>query len=159
MIHIRLVVSKTHGVKLVLLCDKSVVSYDKHKWYITKYGKNFYVERKNGKNNIKLHREILGLESGNVLVGDHWNGNGLDNQFSNLRICPKGDNVRNARKSSNNTSGFKGVFWDKQDKKWRSKIDYDGKTHNLGRFNTPEEAHEAYCKKGKELHGEFFNAG
>ena len=29
----------------------------------------------------------------------------------------------------------------------------------LGLYETPEQAHKAYVKLGKELHGEFFNAG
>jgi hypothetical protein len=38
-------------------------------------------------------------------------------------------------------SGFKGVTADKD--KWRAKIKIDGKYKTLGKFDTPEEAHDA----------------
>lgn len=44
--------------------------------------------------------------------------------------------------NSNNTSGFRGVSWDKSSKKWRAYIKLKYKTRFLGRFNTFEEAVE-----------------
>lgn len=40
----------------------------------------------------------------------------------------------------NNTSGYKGVAWDKSRNKWVAYIKLNGKTKNLGRFSTKEEA-------------------
>ena len=53
----------------------------------------------------------------------------------------------------NNTSGHKGVYWDKKRKKWLAGITFKGKKHNLGGFediqdaiNARKEAEEIYFK-------------
>ena len=51
--------------------------------------------------------------------------------------------ISNKTINSNNTSGFRGVSWDKSRKKWRAYIKLKYKTRFLGRFNTFEEAVEA----------------
>jgi hypothetical protein len=59
----------------------------------------------------------------------------------------------NRKLNINNTCGFKGVF--RRGEKFRSYVNKDGKRHNIGTFDTAEEAHAAYLAKAKELHGEF----
>ncbi len=96
------------------------------------------------------------------MVIDHINGDWSDNRIVNLRECTVQQNVHNSRKSSVNTSGYKGVTWASTSPykgKWKSQINLNGRRHHLGYFNDPKEAHEAYCAKARELHGEFFNAG
>lgn len=73
-----------------------------------------------------------------------------------LRLATHAENGQNQKKSSRNTSGFKGVTLDKATGKWLAQI---GKAKKLGRFNTPEEAHQAYCKAASKLYGEFANFG
>lgn len=84
---------------------------------------------------------------------DHIDGNPLNNCINNLRIASQKENLRNSKKRKSNTSGFKGVS--KHRNKWLSYIGFNSKQIHLGRFDTPEEAHAAYCKASKELHGEF----
>ena len=60
-------------------------------------------------------------------------------------------------KSSRSASGFKGVFPVKD--KWEARIMINRKLIYLGRYGTPEEASEAYCKAALEPHGEFANFG
>lgn len=88
---------------------------------------------------------------------DHINGDRLDNSKENLRICTKGENQRNSGKQVNNTSGYKGVSWCKKDRKWVAQISHGNKIRCIGRYSTPELAYEAYCVRGRELHGEFFH--
>ena len=88
---------------------------------------------------------------------DHIDGNRINNKISNLRPCTHQENQFNRDKSNNNTSGFKGVSWDKRGKKWKSEIRNNGKKMYLGSFNCPKEASEVYEAKAKELHGEFYN--
>lgn len=90
---------------------------------------------------------------------DHINGNGLNNRRENLRLATQSQNQMNTSRNSNNKSGYRGVYWDEQRKKWSAQITADGKYRNLGRFNTPEEAHAAYCEAAKEYHGDFANNG
>jgi hypothetical protein len=102
---------------------------------------------------IKLHRQILKAKKGDTV--DHINGNTLDNRKENLRICSTAENSRNSRRGKNNTSGYKGVCWDKENGKWYSSIMVDRKHINLGRYKTKREAYAAYCEAALKLHGEF----
>tara|TARA_R110000824_G_scaffold396554_1_gene598108 strand:- start:1212 stop:1535 length:324 start_codon:yes stop_codon:yes gene_type:complete len=85
---------------------------------------------------------------------DHINRNPLDNRKSNLRICTNAENSYNTGPQKNNTSGYKGVSWRKDAKKWTAYIGHAPKSH-LGYFDTPEEAAKARDAKAKELHGEY----
>lgn len=89
---------------------------------------------------------------------DHKNTKRDDNWIDNLREATSVQNARNRNRSSANTTGFKGVarfnhYGNRA--KYRSSIRFEGKRIFLGLFHTPEEAYEAYCKKVRELHGEF----
>ena len=90
---------------------------------------------------------------------DHINGDKRDNRLCNLREATNAENCRNSGIRRTNSSGYKGVYRQESYKKWRAQITVDYKIHYLGVFNTPEEAHAAYCKAAKELHGEFANTG
>ena len=53
---------------------------------------------------------------------DHIDGNRENNVISNLRLVSHGDNMKNQRKRSDNTSGITGVHWHKGADKWLSLI-------------------------------------
>ena len=63
--------------------------------------------------------------------------------------------VRMHRKTG--TSEYKGVCWQKRDKKWRAQIQCNGELEHLGYFVHEIEAAEAYDQKAKALFGEFAN--
>lgn len=86
---------------------------------------------------------------------DHINRNKLDNRRENLRLSSEQDNARNRSKQTNNTSGFIGVYFNKQAKKWRAQITIDFKTTALGQFANKEDAIRARLKAEKEYFGEF----
>lgn len=92
------------------------------------------------------------------LLIDHRNGKRDDNRLENLRLASHVDNLANSIKRRHNRSGFKGVFWGTQTKKWQARIRRDGKTTHLGLFDTPEEAHAAYANAAQRVHGEFARA-
>lgn len=109
---------------------------------------------------VHLHRIIVErmqdgkpLEDGQFV--DHISGDTLDNRRENLRIATKQQNMANSRLKKNNTSGFRGVSWQKRDKKWKAEIRIDGKKKFLGNFDKKEDAYKAYCDKAIELYGEF----
>lgn len=89
---------------------------------------------------------------------DHINGNKLDNRICNLRLCTHAENMRNRKINTNSSSGLKGVSFDKSKNRWRAVIKFQNKSITIGRFDTPELAHLAYCKAAAELHGEFARA-
>lgn len=121
-----------------------------YKWSFHHSG--YSIARING-HKVQMHRLIINAKDGDVV--DHINHNGLDNRKYNLRICTTAQNEWNARKSPRNTSGVKGVNYDKSRNKWRARISYNGKRIELGFFETKEEAEQARFKAEDELHGEF----
>lgn len=90
---------------------------------------------------------------------DHINLSKKDNRIANLRECTMSQNKANSALSSNNTSGFKGVAWCKNLKKWRAYLRFSGKRISLGYYHTPSDAHAAYCKAATEYFGEFARHG
>lgn len=96
-----------------------------------------------------LHRQIMGFPKG--LEIDHINRDKLDNRKSNLRIVTREQNVNNMPKYSTNKSGYKGVSFDKNRKKWKSTISIKGKHYDLGRFESKEKAYLTYINKALEI--------
>lgn len=88
---------------------------------------------------------------------DHINGDKTDNRWGNLRLATKSQNGMNRPAQSNNTSGYKGVSRNR--KRWAASIHEDGLKRHLGTFDTPKEAHAAYCRAAVKLHGDFVNTG
>ena len=103
---------------------------------------------------VYLHRVIMDAPTGVDI--DHINGDTLDNRRANLRMASHGENIRNSKKPQNNTSGFKGVYWHKQAKKWLAQIKCEAKHHYLGLFDTAEEASLVYETAARKLFGEFY---
>jgi len=88
---------------------------------------------------------------------DHINLGRSDNRISNLRPATNQENQRNRDRRSNNTSGHKGVCWNKHNGKWQAQAqDANGKYKYLGLFTTVESASAAYDAYARNLHGEFY---
>ena len=104
---------------------------------------------------VRMHREVLGLETSDSRVVDHRNPTEtLDNRKYNLRIATRSENARNTRGRAHNTSGFRGVGLRKSGK-YQAYITVNGRQVYLGIFPTPEQAHAAYKTASQEFHGEF----
>ena|SRR3990167_6112314 len=86
---------------------------------------------------------------------DHWDTNRANNVIGNLRPATNSQNQANSRQRRDNTSGYKGVCWDKRCHRWVAGIYVDGRRRHLGRFDTPEAGHAAYCNAASEYFGEF----
>jgi hypothetical protein len=83
---------------------------------------------------------------------DHIDRNPTNNQFTNLRAVTGSENQHNSGKPKDNTSGYRGVSYDKRDKKWRASIRLNNVLKNLGYFPTPEEASVAYLAAQRIYH-------
>lgn len=147
---------------LIDICDIDLVK--EHSWYAawnTRTNSYYAVAKipnSEGKRvSIPMHRYIMNPPK-EILV-DHINIISYDNRRSNLRLATFSENIRNRLLSSSNSSGFKGVYWHTQSKRWRAQITVDGNRIYLGSFLTPEEAHEAYCAAALKYHKEFANFG
>lgn len=104
---------------------------------------------------IWMHRIIMDAPKG--MFVDHIDGNKLNNQKSNLRVCSRAQNGQNRGAPKSNTSGFKGVHWFPACNKWRSRIVVNKKAISLGLFDCKIEAAKAYNIAALEYHGEFAN--
>jgi hypothetical protein len=102
-----------------------------------------------------MHRMLT--EPGDGMVVDHANCNTLDNRKENLRVCSNSDNLRNRGKPRNNTSGYKGVYWNGAANKWQAYISINGRSVYLGVRSTPEEAYKLRVAAEKERSGEFYH--
>lgn len=90
---------------------------------------------------------------------DHINHDRSDNSWENLREADDSLNQANRRISRNNTSGYKGVYWDKRKKQWSARIKYQGQAIHLGFYDDKYEAYLVYCKAANKLFGNYAYTG
>jgi len=101
-----------------------------------------------------MHREVIDIPK--HMLCDHINGNGLDNRAANLRPATVSQNLCNRPKTKTKTrSKYKGLEWDKIQRKWKVRIQCDGRKIYLGSFSKEIDAAKAYDKKARQLFKEF----
>lgn len=154
------ILSSGYGIGYTNKGDKflfDLEDYELIKKYVWVKDKKYFYAKVVGTNKrVALHRLIMGFPNGQV---DHKNGPGseFDNRKSNLRIATNAENNQNKIKPKNNTSGHKGVSWDKEKQKWVAQIGYNNKKIKLGRFDNIEDAIRCRNNAERELFGEFAN--
>ena len=119
-------------------------------WYATRNGKRFIFGREKP---VQLHRFLMNVTDPSLEV-DHIDGDGLNCQNENLRVCTHAENMRNFSKPRNNTTGYKGVSHMKEGR-YGAHIKHNGVAQYLGTYNNVLDAARAYDKAAVELHGEF----
>lgn len=144
--------------KFALVDDADFEWLNQWNWYANKNHNTYYAVRSgklNGKNTlILMHRQILGLTDPKI-YGEHWDGDGLNNQRSNLRPATNSENQKNKKSKTNGTSKYLGVSWDKGCRKWVCHINIDGKAKYLGLFTDETQAALKYNEYAKIHHGDF----
>lgn len=120
-----------HGYS-ALVDDEDYDELSRHKWHEYCSNGNYYARRPSPRSwNVKrkpiiMHRIIMGDISG--VCYDHIDGNGLNNQKSNLRIATKQQNSWNRKKKKSSLSSkYKGVWMDIGCIRWRTGISMNGK--------------------------------
>jgi hypothetical protein len=109
---------------------------------------------------IHVHRAIWALVHGAWPAAyiDHVNGDRLDNRIGNLREATMSQNLANRGAQSNSRSGIKGVSLESFTGRWKASIQRDGRTFNLGRYDTMQEAAAAYRAAAERMYGAFFRS-
>jgi hypothetical protein len=105
----------------------------------------------------QVHRVIWFWMTGNwpKCQLDHKNGARADNRWNNLREATNGQNSLNQGLRKDNTSGAKGITFDKNRNKYRVRISISGVSYMIGRYDTLEEAKEWRKLAEEEFYGEF----
>jgi hypothetical protein len=142
--------------KFAKVDDEDFELVNKFHWHMDGAGyARTNVWRNNKKDSApRMHRLILGNVDTKLHI-DHINGDKLDNRKSNLRVLTCSQNAMNRGPQTNNSSGYKGVVYDRSRNKWKAEIGVNKKRIHLGRFDSAEEAALAYNQASFKYHGEF----
>jgi len=139
-------ISLTQG-QVALVDDEDYERLSQWKWHCAKMERVYchYARRtistERGRGfGIWMHREIIEIPKG--MQCDHIDGDGLNNQKSNLRVVTPRQNSQNRHYEK--SSKYPGVFWNKSSKKWQTHIRIGKTTKHLGYFKIEEEAATAY---------------
>jgi len=138
--------------------DADQAAFRWHTWK-GKNNKTFYAKRNvpkpDGRQTTLLLHQVIAERMGIEGPPDHIDFNGLNNRRSNLRQANASQQGAHRGVRTNNTSGFKGVSWNKGKNKWHAKIMVNGKNWHLGYFDNPIEAAKAYDLAALQYQGEF----
>lgn len=144
--------SKSHDGRCAVIdeCDRDLADVS---WHLS----SGYVRRWEPDHSRKyaLHRVIVARMLGRPMVAgevvDHINGNPLDNRRCNLRAVTPTQNAQNRRLQRNNTSGYRGVSFDKSRGVWQAMACHNGRQVSCGRHPTKELAAEAAMRTRSDL--------
>lgn len=144
--------------KVALVDDVDFAFLSQWKWCANKSSHTWYAYRTDytsgTRTTVFMHRLILSVTDPSVHV-DHKDHNGINNQRYNLRVATPQQNQGNSKKQAGCSSQYKGVCWNRRDKKWQAQARFNRKTIALGCYDTEEEAAEAYNTAAQQLFGEF----
>jgi hypothetical protein len=103
------------------------------------YCQGSYVDSKNKRKSVKLHRFITNAPEG--MVVDHINHDTLNNTDENLRVCTISENQQNRNGvGKNSKSGIRGVHWIERRSMWAVRMILNGKKKLIGHFKELQEA-------------------
>lgn len=131
-----------------------------HKICNTYYADGHMILISGKRTTLKMHRLIL-QNFDMTFDCDHIDGNGLNNQKSNLRLCTHQENMSNRRKEikRKTSSRYKGISWIMREKKWRAQVGYNiggkRKKHFAGYYLNEQAAALAYNEAAKKMFGEY----
>lgn len=144
---------------VALVDDDDFEQLSQYRWFARGRSGKIYAGRNyrktDGRNGqIQMHNQILDVKG-----VDHKDGNGLNNQRSNLRPATQSQNSANNRSKKNRKmpGQYRGVYPSTRNKlrPWRAQIGINSHQIGLGYFVTEIEAAVAYDIAAKQYHGEF----
>jgi hypothetical protein len=130
--------------KFAMIDDEDFENISKSKWYAHlgdfKYRIVYYAYGYRNNKDISMHQHLLDSKPGEYI--DHIDGNGLNNQRSNLRIITNRGNQQNLHYKK--ASKYPGVSWHKSSRKWSPKIQINGTRKHLGTYTDEFTAFKVY---------------
>lgn len=137
-----------------IIIDTEDLKYIKNYTWFTEY--RGYIMGRVGDKVVYLHRFIMSkyINIDNYVI-DHKNHKKNNNKKHNLRVCTISENEFNSSLSSNNTSGYTGVYYNDKDDMWCANIQANHKRIHLGSFTTLQEAVEIRKEYEDKLFGEY----
>lgn len=106
-----------------------------------------------------VHRLVYMMHNGYLPKQiDHINGNRADNRIENLREVSNSQNRCNTGLMKSNTSGVKGVCWDKKSNKWSASVQYQNKRVRA-LFDTLDDAKKFCVAKRGQVHSQYARHG
>lgn len=142
--------TKKYPNTIVMVDDEDYEYLSKFKWSACKYK----IYRRSKDKILLIHREIMNPIDG--MVVDHIDGNILNNQKANLRICRQAENSYN-KSTRKGVSKYIGVAKHRYTNKWRAYITKHKKQYHLGFFEDEVEAAKARDNAAIKYFGEFAN--
>ena len=139
--------------KYALVDDSDFKELSKYKWYFDGRYAMTSVKEFNEWKMVHMHRFLLSAPKD--METDHINCNMLDNRKENLRVCTGSQNQMNREVNRNNTSGYKGVSFNKRRRVWYAYIKLNYKLTYLGQFTDKKKAAFAYNYAALKFVGEF----
>lgn len=150
--------------KNAFVSDEDFEFLNQWKWYAKEDGNAWYavrnqsIGRVQGKQKLKMilmHRLVLSRKLGreDFELTDHIDGNGLNNCRDNLRSATRKENGENRKRANknNSSSGIRGVYWNKNARKWQAAISHNGKYIHLGMFDDIIKAEKAVVVARNDL--------
>jgi hypothetical protein len=130
-------------------CEAGYINIGKGKnknyWQVRAFGRTF-----------KRSRVMFHMAYGRWPIPsvDHINGDSLDDRLVNLRECNHSQNTANTPNRTRQLFLPRGVYLSRKGR-YIARITANGITTNLGTYDTPEQAFNAYSTARKETFGEF----
>lgn len=142
------------GKYKILVDDEDYEHLSKMRWGVSgKSARRQYAFTGVGKGrSLSMHRYLLGLKPHNPLRVDHKDGNGLNNQRSNIRIATQSQNGCNKPASNRSVTGIKGVLFC-QKNPWKYRVFIRAKC--VGTFESLRDAMATYNEAAEKAWGEF----
>lgn len=148
-----------HGEGKRAIVDADTYDYlNQFKWHLNSDGypqHSFWNKETKKDVDKKMHQIVMNTPKG--MDTDHISADKLDNRRNNLRVCTHSQNMMNRSRQSNNTSGYKNIYWSEQHKQYRIIMVVSKKRYNLGLYRTIDGAVKARNKFLDKLHGQYAN--
>jgi AP2 domain. len=149
--------------RYAIIDTEDSVAVAQHNWHCRINKNKFYagyVKRQGERMKYtQLHRFLWTLwKMPPSAILDHRNGDGLDCRRANVRAATSSQNCFNACRQARNTTGYRGVWWNRSRNRYQAVIHANGVGQFLGNFATKEEAALAYAAAARKLHGEYAHA-